>query len=413
LLLQILHRDPVRPDPARLASLTSSDWTLVAAEAIRHHLAFQLAAWIAADPDRGASTAGACLPRLDHAVRRIVIHNLRQQRSLRQLLTACEATDVPAILLKGLWQTELVYRDLGARPAGDIDLLVRPGDMPRFTRLVATLGFDLPAGVADLRDLAPGLNEFTLLRPGHAPVDVHWQLTRPIEECAVDEETLWRRSETVTLAGLPCRSLRLEDHLLYICFHAAIHHRFTQIGPRALVDVARLIAEPPRPIEWSLLTNTAKEFGWSRGVWLILDLVREHLGVEPPPAVLRALRPLGGDEMTARDAAMGAIFLHRPPSVSQNVARLLDEPSLRGRTSVLIDRLFPPRDYIARRFDTPPRTPGFHWLYVRRWLSLFRNHLPTMARMAAAPGSYDAELKQAWLDRWIAAPDPLGLATRS
>jgi hypothetical protein len=31
-----------------------------------------------------------------------------------------------------------------------------------------------------------------------------------------------------------------------------------------------------------------------------------------------------------------------------------------------------------------------------------------MARMAAAPGAYDAELKQAWLDRWIAAGGPPG-----
>jgi hypothetical protein len=81
---------------------------------------------------------------------------------------------------------------------------------------------------------------------------------------------------------------------------------------------------------------------------------------------------------------------------------------LRGRGAVLIQRLFPPRHYVVRRSGSAAGTLALPWLYLRRWLSLLRHHAPTMARMAAAPGAYDAELKQAWLDRWIAAGGPPG-----
>ena len=213
-----------------------------------------------------------------------------------------------------------------------------------------------------------------------------------------------RRAETVTLAGTPCLSLGVEDHLLYICYHAAIHHRFTNVGPRALLDVARLIARPPRPIDWDALVKAAEEFDWSRGIWLMLDLVRECLGIAPPPAVLQALRPEDANDLTVRGLAIEAMFLHRPLSASQNVARLLDEPSMRKRLSILAEEVFPPRRHIARRFRAPPGSAAVHWLYVRRWLSMLRAHVPTVVRMAARPSSYDAEFNQAGLDRWIAAP---------
>jgi hypothetical protein len=407
LLLQILHCDPAMVDPARLAGLTAEDWTLLTAEAIRHHLGYQLDHWLAADPVRAAQAPAPCRVRLRRANHATVIHNLRQQRSLRKLLLACRAEALPMMLLKGLWQTELVYRELGARVAGDIDLLFRPEDIPRFTRLARTLGYDVPPGVDDLRELVPD-NE--ILLQGEAALDVHWRLTRPPGEAEVDEDKLWRRAETVTLAGMPCLCLGVEDHLLYICFHAAIHHRFTNVGPRALLDVARLIAQPPRRIDWDALVETAQEFGWSRGIWLILDLVRERLGIAPPPAVLQALRPEDGDDLTIRRLAIEAIFLHRPPSTSQSVARLLDEPSLRKRLSILVEMMFPPREHIAHQFCAPPGSARVHWLYLRRWILLLRTRLPTVVRMAARPASHDAEFNQAWLDRWIAAPVKAGLA---
>src|ERR1019366_4761384 len=107
----------------------------------------------------------------------ILIHNLRQQRSLRKLLLACRAEMLPMMVVKGLWQTELVYRELGARATSDIDLLFRPADIPRFTRLARGLGFDVPPGADDLREIVRG-NEILLQARGEAALDVHWRLTR-------------------------------------------------------------------------------------------------------------------------------------------------------------------------------------------------------------------------------------------
>lgn len=53
--------------------------------------------------------------------------------------------------------------------------------------------------------------------------------------------------------------------LLYLCFHAVDHPRFLHVGPRALLDVTRLIAEPPRQIDWDDVISRTHELGWVRG----------------------------------------------------------------------------------------------------------------------------------------------------
>ena len=59
--------------------------------------------------------------------------------------------------------------------------------MPRFTRLVQTLGFQVPRDIGDIREITAANHEFSLFHPGTgAGFDLHWSLTHPLEEAPVD-----------------------------------------------------------------------------------------------------------------------------------------------------------------------------------------------------------------------------------
>ena len=91
--------------------------------------------------------------------------------------------------MKGLWLVENVYRDLKARHSGDIDLLVRPEDMPRCTRLVRTLGFKVPGDIGDVREITAANQEFSLFNPATGTgFDLHCSLTHLREEAPVDDD---------------------------------------------------------------------------------------------------------------------------------------------------------------------------------------------------------------------------------
>ena len=381
LLLQMLHRDPSPADSGRLARLSRDELADLVVAACNTRLSFQYLQWLNAHPECFARMPVSAMQELQKHVRRAFASNCAHQDHLRSLVDACAAEAIPIIAIKGLWLAEVAYRDIAARAPGDIDVLVEAASMPRFTRLVKSLGFVVPDRVNDIREIAPLSNEFPLMhRTNKAGFDVHWSLTRQVIEGDIDDAAIWRRAERWSMAGTTCASLCVEDHLLYVCFHIANHHRFDFVGPRVLLDVATLIEQPPRPIDWDDVIARAHERGWARGARLVFELVREHLGTQPPREVIDALAPrqaqvLAGatvhaDAMVQGDATAPGLAqaqcdvlaadvraaaldaLLRPPpaggSMSLWLVRLHGERSLRGRLQLLFDRLFPAREEIAR-----------------------------------------------------------------
>ena len=405
LLLQFLHADPTLPNPAHLAVLGAADWEALTAEAIRYRIAFQVGERIKADPRRRACAPEACVRYLNEAVRTTLLRNLRQQGHLREMLTALHAADIPVILVKGLWLAETVYRDQRARATGDIDLLFKPRDMPQLTRLLRDSGFAIPAEVQSICELAPSGNEFPLRHPvKRSFFDIHWALTRPPFEAPVDEQQFWQRAETVSLAGLECRGLCLEDHLLYVCFHAVEHHRFLYVGPRVLVDVAVLVARPPRALDWGAIVARARELKWQRGVWLMLDLAREYLGAPSPKVVLDELRPAARPDVATRRAFIETLFLaqQHADSLPANAVRALDESSWGRRLALVRQRLFPGRESVATYFNRPADAREIHWLYVRRLLLLGKAYLPKIGSLLYGNATSRQELERVRLiNRWF------------
>ena len=405
LLLQILHSDPDLPKLDSLAALTPEHWQELTATAIRYRAGFQMLECVRDDPRRQALVPQACLEQLVNHVRSTLMRNLGQQAHLRKMLVACQAEGIPVILLKGLWLGEVVYRDLKARATGDIDLFLHPEDMPRFTTLVQKLGFDVPPGTFNMCDLALCQNEFPLFHHQQKSYfDVHWSITHPVIEKPVDEGKLWARSEVWTIAGMPCHSLCLEDHLLYLCFHAAIHHQFVYVGPRALLDVAVLVANPPRTLDWTDLVQRAHEVGWSRGVWLMLDLVKQNLGVSAPPEVMQALRPNDTNNSNIHTIAMTTMFIDQQheQKLPTTMVQLMNESTILGRAGLVLSRIFISREAVATQFATTTHAPGFYWLYFKRWGHLLREHFQNFLLLAIGNPVRRAELKRMQLiSRWI------------
>lgn len=405
LLLEILHCNPSLPDPARLMALSTDDWQAFTAEAIRFRMAFQVKTFLDANSQLSGIVPQVCLDQLGERVRKTLMNNLLQQAHLRDMLALLKEEDIPVMLLKGLWLGETVYRDLKARATGDIDLLLRLEEMPRFTKLLVERGFDVPKDTANICDLAPAKNEFPLINPArNSFFDIHWALTLSPIQKPVDEETFWQRSEIYTIAGLPCRSLCVEDHLLYLCFHAADHHRFNYIGPRALLDVACLIAHPPHPIKWDDLVTRARELAWERAVWLMLDLTRVHLGSQVPQSVLNELCPAGGNDQLIHSMAIDAIFLDQPHThnLHVNIVRLTEERSLLKRAAFFYERLFPASEEIATKFMTSVNSPGIRWLYFKRIGLLIKKHLPKIFLMMFKNVAVMAEKERIKaIDNWM------------
>ena len=391
-----------RPQRPIASELQAAHWEIVVDLAMEMSLSFQvLQAGNFVGNEHGSS---GWIKALRMHIRHTTVRNVLQHSRLRELLGACERKAIPVMLTKGLWLVHCVYRDAAARDSGDIDLVFHPEDMSRFTEVARELGYEVPGDGASLSAGAYSTNEFALRHPdGGLLVDVHWSLTNPATETPVDEGLLWKRSELADIAGVPCRTLNLEDHLLYLCFHAAMHHKFWAVGPRCLYDVAMVVRQPPRPIRWNELTARAHALGWGRAAWLMFALIDEHLGVPVPAGVMQALHRASPGDEAVRQLALEAIFAARhQESLYRHMARLLAPGTLGRRLAALRLLLLPSRVQMTNQFGVASATPTWR-LHVKRWSSKLRDWAPEVGALLVGSRTHRQELArtrqiQQWLD---------------
>ena len=152
--------------------------------------------------------------------------NMRLLHELGVILRTLRAADVPVIPLKGACLAEAVYGDIALRPMADLDLLVKPADLPRALEALRQLGyesdqpFDPGAQQAEFHDMPP------MRKAGCVLVELHWTLVTPRCNARIGQaelEGIWSRAVAATVAGEPARLLRRR----ICCCIFACTHRFT------------------------------------------------------------------------------------------------------------------------------------------------------------------------------------------
>lgn len=149
-----------------------------------------------------------------HQALRSSVHEQQVEKAFRLLREA----GVDAFLVKG-WAAAILYEQDDLRPAGDIDVCVRP---QHFNKALAAL------------------------TDSECSTDVHTSLGEIVER-SFDE--LLARSRTVPLGAEAVRTLCTEDHLALLCIHLLKHGGWR---PLWLCDIAAAIESLPPHFNWDI-----------------------------------------------------------------------------------------------------------------------------------------------------------------
>lgn len=147
--------------------------------------------------------------------------HLRTMADLRVLQAALAGIDW--LVFKGPVMSEVVYQRPGTRNYGDLDVLVRPGDVDAVVRRLMEHG-SVPAPVhTDWEAVRrSGRGELVMLLPSGAPLDLHWDVINDpeIRGCfTISTEELLRASRDVSLGGVVVRTLSPVDTVLHTALH--------------------------------------------------------------------------------------------------------------------------------------------------------------------------------------------------
>jgi hypothetical protein len=377
LLLSCLHADPSRLAVDALPEADSRIWDellhLAVWQRVRPLLYYRLK-----ERNLERRLPPRILQALKLASQQTAMRNLSLLAEFGQIARAFAADSAPVIALKGAHLIGAVYREVGLREMSDLDVMVRPQYLPRTIDVMRVRGYKptQPFRIDD--DLATSHHLTPLIKDGIARIEIHWNITGPLDPHTIDPAELWHRAVPWSRGSVSALGLCPEDLLLHLCFHASFHHHFRYVGLRPCCDIATILLERGPSIDWTQLIQRARAWSWTRGVYLSLRLARDLLGAAVPDSALHALHPTGVDSRVLH-AAADQVFAPRWVAAA-GVARLVgQEPmSLRLRS---IGRRFLSRSEMDVGGQVSQRPLILVWRRLARSGNLLRKHGRSMLRL--------------------------------
>ncbi|MBI3989057.1 MAG: nucleotidyltransferase family protein [candidate division NC10 bacterium] len=337
----------------------SSLFEKAAAEGMSGLLAFQLQQLARAYP------LNLPLDPLTQALHGIFVQNGAFFAELSALREELRRRGLQAILLKGGALLKTVYHDYpGVRPLSDLDLLIKPPDLPSMVELLKKRGFH------------PSSPASTFFLNGSVAFDIHTDLIGAARirrrglACQFDPEILWQQASPLDPQDPTLLVLSPPHQFLHLVVHA-LKHSFSRLI--WFVDLGLLVgagfhparlgraSSPPlQCVKWEELLGWAEATGTLRALAYALFGLERLLMVEVPQEVQARL---------PRFNRMEHMFLDRV--VSRQAREMLGEvlvmfsiPDLKGKLGYLLEFGFPRQEVLAEVF---PSTPSW-LLYPRRLL---------------------------------------------
>jgi hypothetical protein len=248
------------------------DWVYVLAQAERHSITPLLFGCLSRM--RADVAPPEIFEQLLLTARTCTLQSLRHAAALYRVIAAFETRGIPIMAFKGPVNAWSLYPNPGLRQMGDLDLLVRPDDAARAVDTLTELGCKAAEGPAPASALwfYRYVNEMHFVTPEEVNIDLHWQLGPIHFERWFDVCAVWSRKTCVSISGRLVPTLGREDHLRFLCMHAAKHGWFSL---RDLSDLARLIA---LGVDYDVALSEAGRSGGVRTLLLGLGIVRDVLG---------------------------------------------------------------------------------------------------------------------------------------
>jgi hypothetical protein len=186
---------------------------------------------------------------------------------------------VQVLLLKGAVLADVLYGDVARRPQYDIDLLVRARDARRTRSILQSSGY---------RKLRGDSHSISFTR-GAVHVDLHHAL-RSSPAYAINEDRLWSRAQSMTIAGQSVRTLAHDDTLAFLAMSVTEDVGFGMQKLKNLCDIWLLARLLDGTVDWdrwfAVRTDEHTEALVANGCAIALDV----LAPEPDtPELSRAL----------------------------------------------------------------------------------------------------------------------------
>ena len=202
---------------------------------------------------------------------------------LLRILSYFESVGIKALAYKGPALAKTLYGDVTERQYSDLDILIRPEDVPEAKAVLLTAGHSCYPKLREQEEpayVASGCGYVFHTAAGRNLLDLQWRIVPRFYSIDFDMAGFLDRADEIIVDGHPVRTLCAEDLLLVLCVHAA-KHVWVQLS--WLCDITKLVNSAQ--LDWNAIQQEAQRLGIERIVNVNLLLAHKLLGM-PLPSVI-------------------------------------------------------------------------------------------------------------------------------
>ncbi len=215
----------------------------------------------------------------------------RNIRILEELAALLRAFGRLVIVLKGAALLSSVYEDFGLRMLGDVDILVKPEDVPRIDNILSQLGYQSDHK-QDAYYVTNYLNSLVYAKNGSPLLlHLHWHLINNalpnyIYAEKINMDKLWKEAIPLKIRESDALCLAPHHQLLHLSEHAMKHSYHTLIH---VWDIHQVINH--EKLDWERVCTESGEFQLEGPLFYSLWLSKEYFGTCVPQRILAFLSP--------------------------------------------------------------------------------------------------------------------------
>lgn len=228
------------------------------------------------------------LPKLKGIYRRFWYENQVRFRAAEPLLRGFQQSGIEFMLIKGAALIPLYYRDSGARPMNDVDIIVPETRLAEAMQLMKQHCFSTDAWMPET--LGESFRRFrhaiSYEDSAGLKVDLHWHALS-LACFAGADEMFWRDSVPMEFQGVPARALNATDQFMHTCVHGALGSE--PGGAVRWVADAITIFNSAEKMDWNRILLLAKELGVALPLREALRYLKEQQEMAVPVDVLETL----------------------------------------------------------------------------------------------------------------------------
>ena len=305
-----------------------------------------------------------------------VVKNLACQSFLEKLENVLGTEKIKVMVLKGASLFHRRYGGYGMRPMQDVDLMVQPDDLPRFERILVSIGFRQNRWRKELFD-GPMLTIDLHVHPLHTDRINGRNNLLPGDIASIWLKTLpWR-------AGFDwIRCPDDVDNTLLLSLHLLKHAYSRLIW---LEDVFRLLEHYSKD-DLRELFNRAAELGCTRTLLYTIYVLNTLYG---PSRIQVALTDRIRPPLSAVEKGLLLFSISDGPvSLTAPLLEILAMRGLKKRFYFTLESLFPNRKVLRSEFGAvgPAQRLLFFPLRFLQMLKLLTNHILVMIRILSRVG---------------------------